>query len=109
MKILFLDSHFNIDFIPRNNTYTSEILIYKLKNEITNLEIEQRVPYYKNKGIFCFKILPNIDFETLNTYELTVLIGLEVVFLGKITFLEKNTDLQNYTNGSQTTKRFGFI
>lgn len=41
-----------------------------------------------------------------NAYSFTITKGTDIVYKGKIIFVDDNTDIQNYTNQSQDTKRW---
>lgn len=108
MKILFLDTDLIIPFIPRR-VPNSNVINIILRNENTNVIIEQSLNWVLIKNKVYITIESNTDFATKNKYELEIQDSGFTIYRGKLMFLEENTDLQNYNQETQSNKEYNYV
>ena len=109
MKIIELGSLVEISAVVRTAPSLLDILVLKLKNETTNVLIEETITWYSHKGriVFTFDPLPE-DFSAGNKYEIQIFNQntQQTIYLGKLLVVANGTDIQNYTPSKQRTQRF---
>jgi hypothetical protein len=109
MKVLFLNTPLIFSLIPRKYPDISDILSLQLRNESTNITINNAVYFSTDERKLYIELTTQpAEFKTQNKYEITLLNGLEIIYKGKLIVLESGTDIQNYDYGSQTTSRFQY-
>ena len=107
MKVLFIDSNLNFSLIPRKYPLITDELSVKLRNENTNVEIISNFSFSLNDKLN-ITLENHSDFRVSNKYEVEIKNNNEIIYLGKLLFLEQNTDVQNYTYGSQSDSKFKY-
>jgi len=107
MKILKLNTPFEISAVPRIALVSSDVLIFTARNENTNVSFNYTLIWSIVSGRLVFE-LPNTnpDFIAGNKYEIFIKRIDEIVYRGKMIIVKEDTDIQNYTPSKQTTPRF---
>lgn len=109
MKIIRLNNDVKIGVVPRITPILTDELILKVRNEVSNLEMEIIVLFTieNERIIITFDVLPD-DFIAGNKYEIEVYneTTLKTIYLGKLLIVKNDTDLQNYTPSKQRTQRY---
>jgi len=106
MKILF-ENELILSFVPREIPIESEINVI-LRNEMTNVLIDEKYTYSLVKGKVFLTINPNSDFTAKNKYEVEVKELDKTIYRGKVIYLEEGTDIQNYNQRTQTNKIYAY-
>lgn len=106
MKILFLNTPFTFSLVPRILP-TSNVTVI-LRNEMTGILITETLPFTFLKGKIYITLSSNSDFTTQNKYEVEVKELDKTIYRGKLMILEENTDVQNYTQETQTNKMYAY-
>jgi len=106
MKILF-ENKLILSFVPREIPTESEIDVI-LRNEMTNVLIDEKYTYSLVKGKVFLTINPNSDFTAKNKYEVEVKELGKTIYRGKVIYLEEGTDIQNYNQRTQTNKIYAY-
>lgn len=109
MKVLFLTTVLTFVLIPRRIPLVTDNLILTLRNETTDLTITPAFVFSIVKGRYLQITITSqpTDFATQNKYEIQ-LKNTDLIYSGKLIVLEKNTDVQNYKYGSQSTSIFEY-
>lgn len=107
MKVLFIDTDLNFSLIPRKYPLITDILSVTLRNEDTNLTIISNFSFSVNDKLH-ITLENHSDFKTQNKYEVKIKNANEIIYIGKLLFLEENTDVQNYNYGSQSESKFKY-
>ncbi len=106
MKILF-ENKLILSFVPREIPIESEINVI-LRNEMTNVLIDEKYTYSLVRGKVFLTINPNSDFTAKNKYEVEVKELDKTIYRGKVIYLEEGTDIQNYNQRTQTNKIYAY-
>ena len=90
-----------IKFSPRFYPALSDVLVFTLDNGTV-------IPFtwIIEKNNIVATLGSTEGFTQGETHSFTITRGQEIVYKGKIIFVADNTDIQNYTNKSQDTKRW---
>jgi hypothetical protein len=107
MKVLFIDTDLNFSLIPRKYPTINDTLSVTLRNEDSDLKIVPNFSFSVNEKLN-ITLENNSDFKVSNKYEVEIKNDGDIIYLGKLLFLEENTDVQNYTYGSQPNSKFQY-
>jgi len=107
MKVLKLNTPFEVSAVPRIALVSSDVLIFTARDEVTNESVDYTLDWSVINGRLVFE-LPNTnpDFIAGNKYEIFIKRIDEIVYRGKMIIVKEDTDIQNYTPSKQTTPRF---
>jgi hypothetical protein len=106
MKVIKLNTSFEVVIVPRIVTTIEDELILTAINEVSQFEITQNLVFSISNGRLSFVIDQNANFKAGNKYEIIIKKGNEIVYLGKLIVVKEVTDIQNYTPSKQRTQRF---
>lgn len=107
MKVLKLNTPFEISAVPRIVLISSDVLIFTARNEVTNEIVNYTLDWSVINGRLNFELPDtNTDFQAGNKYEIFIKKGDTIVYRGKMIIVKEDTDIQNYTPSKQTTPRF---
>lgn len=107
MKVLKLNTPFEISAVPRIALVSSDVLIFTARNEVTGLSTDYTLVWSINNGRLVFELPDtNADFKAGNKYEIFIKKSDTIVYRGKMIIVKEDTDTQNYTPSKQTTPRF---
>lgn len=90
-----------IKLVPRIYPALSDTIVLQFDNDIS-IDFE----WVLQKNTIVITLLDTSLFKQQEYYPFTLLIGTEIIYKGSIVFLKDGTDVQNYTNQSQDTKRW---
>ena len=107
MKVLFIDTNLNFSLIPRKYPTINDSLSIILRNESTNVEVIPNFSFSVNEKLN-ITLENHSDFRVSNKYEVEIKNNGKRIYLGKLLFLEENTDVQNYDYGSQSNSKFKY-
>lgn len=83
---------------------------YPLISDALTIEFESGIvvpfTWVTNENKIVFTFTDTSLFTQTENYSFTIKNGSIVIYKGKIIFLKNNTDVQNYTNQSQDTRRW---
>lgn len=105
MKVLYIDNDLNFSLIPRKYPKITDTLSVTLRNENTDLKIVSNFSFSINEKLN-ITLENHSDFKASNKYEVEIKNDGDIIYLGKLLFLEQNTDVQNYNYGSQSNSIF---
>lgn len=105
MKVLFIDNDLNFSLIPRKYPQITDTLSVTLRNENTDFKIVSNFSFSVNEKLN-ITLENHSDFKVSNKYEVEIRNDGVIIYLGKLLFLEQNTDVQNYNYGSQSNSIF---
>lgn len=107
MKVLKLNTPFEISAVPRIALVSSDVLIFTARNEVTNVSVNYTLDWSLINGRLIFELPDtNPDFLAGNKYEIFIKNGDIIAYRGKMIIVKEDTDTQNYTPSKQTTPRF---
>ena len=107
MKVLKLNTPFEISAVPRIALVSSDVLIFTARNEVTGLSADYTLVWSIINGRLNFELPDtNPDFIAGNKYEIFIKKSDTIVYRGKMIIVKEDTDTQNYTPSKQTTPRF---
>ena len=107
MKVLKLNTPFEISAVPRIALVSSDVLIFTARNEATGLITAYTLVWSMTNGPLVFELPDtNPDFKAGNKYEIFIKKDDTIVYRGKMIIVKEDTDIQNYTSSKQTTPRF---
>lgn len=107
MKVLLLNTPFIFSVIPRKYPNFGDNLILGLRDETSEI-INNPVITWNTDNQLNITIDPSVVFITQTKYEVILINNGELIYQGKMIILDQNTDVQNYTYGSQTTSQFSY-
>ena len=90
-----------IKIVPRLYPATGDTLILELETGQT-IDID----WVKSNNLLEITLNDLTQFEQRGNYSFTITKGTDIVYKGKLIFLKDGTDVQNYTDKSQDTKRW---
>jgi hypothetical protein len=107
MKVLKLNTPFEISVVPRIALVSSDELIFTARNEATGLSAEYTLFWSLINGRLNFELPDtNADFLAGNKYEIFITSNDVIIYRGKMIIVKEDTNIQNYTPSKQTTPRF---
>lgn len=108
MRVVEIDNEMLIELVPRAFPCAGEVIGINLINEFTNLEINliSSFWYLEKNRLFINFDGSNTDFKPTNKYKMVLKIEEEIIFIGYLMLIKKNTNIQNYKPSTQTTQRF---
>lgn len=107
MKVLKLNTPFEISAVPRIVLVLSDVLIFTARNEVTNEIVNYTLDWSVINGRLNFELPDtNPNFKAGNKYEIFIKKSDTIVYRGKMIIVKEDTDIQNYTPSKQTTPRF---
>lgn len=107
MKVLKLNTPFEISAVPRIALVSSDVLIFTARNENTNAGFDYTLDWSIVNGRLNFELPDtNPDFKAGNKYEIFIKKSDTIIYRGKMIIVKEDTDIQNYTPSKQTTPRF---
>jgi len=107
MKVIKLNTPFEISAVPRIALVSSDVLIFTARNENTGSATNYTLIWSLVNGRLIFELpSTNPDFVAGNKYEIFIKRIDEIVYRGKMIIVKEDTDIQNYTPSKQTTPRF---
>lgn len=107
MKVLKLNTPFEISAVPRIALLSSDVLIFTARNEVTNASVNYTLDWSLINGRLIFELPDtNPDFIAGNKYEIFIKKDDIIAYRGKMIIVKEDTDTQNYTPSKQTTPRF---
>jgi hypothetical protein len=109
MKVLELNTPFEIRAVVRVAPVQSDVLVFTARNESTGLTTDYILIWSVVNGRLIFT-LPNTnpDFIAGNKYEIYITNNnlQSVIYRGKMIVVKENTNIQNYTPSIQLTQRY---
>ena len=90
-----------IKIVPRLYPNTGDVLVLELETGQT-IDID----WVKSNNLLEITLNDLAQFEQRGNYSFTISNSDVVIYKGKIIFVADNTDIQNYSNKSQNTKRW---
>lgn len=106
MKVLYLNSDFTFDLVPREYLNYDDLVVLELRKEMTN-EVYTPDFTFVNGQKMTVKILETDFFKVGDKYEIEINTPDRLIYLGKLLVVNENTDLQNFEYEKQNG-RFGF-
>lgn len=108
MKVLKLNTPFEISAVLRIAPTQSDVLKMTIRNEVTDFVIEYTLIWTITNGRISFTLPSTPDFKAGNKYEIFITNqnSSEIIYRGKMIVVKEDTDIQNYTPSKQITQRF---
>tara|TARA_R110000782_G_scaffold30243_1_gene75220 strand:- start:3 stop:329 length:327 start_codon:yes stop_codon:yes gene_type:complete len=107
MKVLKLNTPFEISAVVRVAPVLGDILTFTATNEVTDNTKDYVLEWeYTRKRLVFTLPNTNTDFAAANKYEITIKNAETVIYLGKMIVVNEITDTQNYTPSNQITQRY---
>lgn len=100
MKVLFLDTIYNITLIPKIKITETDVIYVNLRNEFTKTTTYLVDFTFEIDGNYLKIMLNSLPNGTKHKdkFEFNVNLGQESVYIGKILVLNNGTNVQNYAN-----------
>jgi hypothetical protein len=108
MKILILGTDLTFDCVPRLYPLAENDLRLYLRDELKNIVLEPSITFIVSERLSITLESEPIEFKAQAKYEIELKIADVIIYRGKMIILESGTNIQNYTNGSQSTNRFKY-
>lgn len=109
MKVLKLNTPFEISAVVRTAPAQSDTLVLTVLNEFNQISFNYTLTWVVNNDRIEFT-LPNTnpDLKAGNKYEIYInnTTTEDIIYRGKMIVVNENTDIQNYTPSKQVTQRF---
>lgn len=107
MKVIKLNTPYEICAVPRIALVLSDVLIFTARNETSSFIFEQTLNFSIINDRLKFTLTsPILDFKAGNKYEIFITTNGLIVYRGKMIIVKEDTNIQNYTPSNQTTPRF---
>jgi len=111
MKVLKLNTPFELSAVVRIAPFQSDVLSFTIRNEVSNYTASYSIDWNMVNGRIEFTLpdaTTETDFKAGNKYELTITNTYDytIIYRGKLIVVKEDTDIQNYTPSKQTTPRF---
>lgn len=111
MKVIKLDTPFELSAVVRIAPSLGDIIDFKSRNEATNLEADFNINWEYSRGRLLFtlpEITQGVAYFAGDKHEITITntTTSEVIYRGKMIVVNELTDIQNYTPSTQTQQRF---
>ena len=90
-----------IKIVPRRYPIVGDSLVMTVENRPPVVVLWSKI----NNAIAVTVDTPS-NYAQGGYYSFTIKIGSEIIYIGKILYVKKGTDIQNYTANSQDTKRW---
>ena len=111
MKVIKIDTPFELSAVVRIAPSTGDIIDFKSRNEATDLEADFNInwEYTHSRLLFTLPaITQDVAYFAGDKHEITITNTTTdtVIYRGKMIVVKEDTDIQNYTPSTQTTQRF---
>lgn len=105
MKVVTLENAI-VNLIPRSYPVSEHTIIVSLRKEGSETVINPSFNILTKQGYFSFEITDLSQLVIRERYELEVLKDGQIMYLGKLIYLDNDTDVQNYEPQKQSNKRW---
>ena len=111
MKVIKIDTPFDLSAVVRIAPTQGDIIDFKSRNEATDLEADFNITWEHTHGRLLFtlpEITSGVAYFAGDKHEITITntTTSTVIYRGKMIVVKEDTDIQNYTPSTQTTTRF---
>lgn len=108
MKIFFLDCEPFFYCVPRKYPKVTDSIKLVLRDEQNSDEYLLDTEFIAAEKLRIKAIDVPDTFKAQQTFDLTLLISDEVIYKGRLIILDKDTDVQNFTYGTQNNAKYDF-
>ena len=111
MKVIKIDTPFDLSAVVRIAPTSGDVLFFKSRNEANDLIADYNINWEFTHGRLLFtlpEITSGVAYNPGEKHEITITNTTTdtVIYRGKMIVVKEDTDIQNYTPSKQTTQRF---